>query len=263
MDEQKQVSPDSIPMEKREFSLKRLIMEEDAQAMAELVVLLPLYLVLFVSMIYLGHLLIIRQQVVEASRWYAWATPSSLRLSVNNTFFPRFVKGRMNALGSGSVSVQRSAGISEIRDAIKVENGSQEAKTLAVEFLSNSRSNGTNIEKRTAKVSFRYNFPWFGDRFGRANLSVPNSHTVYGLQRIDGRREFTKGNNFPIMRYTSRNVGGLQAYSIYDDPFQRVLEYRGGFRDDGGTGHENHSCFWNREGLLGRDKGSPLFYYPY
>lgn len=264
-------SSGKVPLEDREFSFKRLIFEEDAQAMAEFVVLLPVYLLLFVVMIYMGHLMIIRQQVVEASRWYAWSPPNSAWASpnaspveVNNTFFGRFVKGRMNALGRASVSVQRDNNIPEIAKGLQAERGSTEAKRLAQDFLMNTEGNGTNIEKRVARVEFRYNFPWFGQRFGREDIGVPNSHTVYGFRTINGRRDFTQDFNYPIMNYTKKNVGRLQAFDIRDDPFQFPFENRGGrYVADSGKDHENHACFWNREGRLGRDVGSPLFFYPY
>lgn len=260
-----------VPMEEREFSFKRLIFEEDAQAMAEFVVLLPVYLILFVTMIYMGHLMIIRQQVVEASRWYAWSPPNSAwgspnasPIEVNSTFFGRFVRGRMNAIGRATASVQRDTNIPEIATGLQGQRGSTEAKRLAQDLLMNTQGNGTNIEKRTARVEFRYNFPWFGQRFGRADMGIPNSHTVYGFRRAEGRRDFTEDFRYPIMNYTRRSVGRLQAFDIRDDPFQFPFEFRGGrYVADSGTDHENHACFWNREGRLGRDVGSPLFFYPY
>ena len=66
---------------------------EDATATVELAILLPVYMMLFVGLLTIGHLVLIRQKVVEAVRFQAWL-PGDTRTNnnggVTNNFFATY-----------------------------------------------------------------------------------------------------------------------------------------------------------------------------
>jgi Flp pilus assembly protein TadG len=247
---------------KRSF-LTRLVVEEEGQAMVEFVVLLPVYLLLIVGMIYMGHLMIIRQQVVEASRWYAWSNNRSLNFTARSRFFSRFSGRSLSALGSINNPGTRENQVPVFSSAFSNE-ADPDARTVARELLLNSQGNGTNLVERVATARFDYTFPLFTGRVGMQSLSVPCTHTVYAYKDISRRREITSGTNYPIIRYTGRDVSNsLQAFNTYADPYEPVRVRQGQqFVMDSGSGHENHACFWNRKALLGKNVGNPFFYHP-
>lgn len=74
--------------------IARLAADEDASAAVEMAVLLPVYLLLLAGLLTTGHLVLVRQGVVMATRYRAWeplnARPRASADDLSRAFFPIF-----------------------------------------------------------------------------------------------------------------------------------------------------------------------------
>lgn len=262
-------------------SLKELVFGEEAQAMAEMVILLPVYLMLMVSMIYLGHIMLVRQQVLEATRWFAWQErQNSDPGSVNSKFFPRFsVEKHVKGKGAGRASPRGGSAPSfydEVIDDTNVSGADNNAKALAKAVLSYNDRN--MVVKRSAEVDFRYNYTTYGGfvgGWGQGTTTQMDRHSVYiwrSLNQNQKRLTFKESQNgaHPIIfNYTQNPPSGvsLEAFSPMQTPWQALIKARrqgegpdiqGDGLHEGGS-HANSPTLWNIRHDLNNSSTNPFF----
>jgi len=252
---------------------RRLFVDEDAQAMAEMVVLLPVYLLLIVGMIYTGHLVLIRQQVVEAARWYAWSRSTGGQRP-ERLFLSNF-RGTGRAQVSADVAVQVQA-FDFKRAVLDRISGTRAGRNLAQDLVMDRQGGrGTNLERRQARVQASYSFPWFVDRLGVKEVGQSCQHVVYvhakdPRQSLAQRRRFRRFQPHPIELTTARppaGAEGLEAYVPSRNFWLPLEEYSFASslrRPDSGINHERHSCLWNTTHILGNptETANPFFLHP-
>lgn len=201
-------------------SLRSMARSEDAQAVVEMAVLLPVYVAMMIGMVYIGHLVLIRQQVFEAARWYAWSQGGEARGQGNAAFYPRFQKlGRsgvsdfaaddyrwgndekaeLNRLGSNSKAVA-------IAMALVNGNGNNLMRSDGATV----NKSGTNLEMRQVTVDHVYKFSWIAGPLP-ATVLQRESHAVMAYVDTSLRRPWFKDTrpgerqNFPPVETYLRN----------------------------------------------------------
>lgn len=275
------------------------LLEEDAQAMVEFAVLLPIYLFLFIAVIYSGHLMLMKQQGVEAARWFAWQDTELGRdnLDAGRAFYPRFAGDEGFEIvveDQETTPWHESPGIPGLITALArdSETGGSDprlrrlAGRLSEDLLRGSQGGAQTLELRRCRVVSTYRFPWFGDRVGLRTLSIPSSHSVVTRTRLGARRRslyFEEGQAHPIEAITgaprrlTEDPSLLPPYipSASEDPIdgadnrwiplvtrERTGLFFTGTAPDPGTDHQGHACRWNLRHVLGARDANPFYVHP-
>lgn len=203
--------------------VKGLVSDEGATALAEFVVLMPVYSALFIGLIYLGHLAVIRQQVHEATRFLAWQNdasgqrnsqgqiksyffnaisgfakvnipnpeapaPSPIRFEGasggNGPDFERVIKKHAGEIIGGQNGAGRIRSLLDSKD----RGDRKVLETLAFAFLDNKGgANALNIQG--AKVDATYTFPMYGHRTGIQSVTQ-NAMVVVYMPNVSGNNSF-------------------------------------------------------------------------
>ena len=170
--------------------------EEEATAAAELVILVPVYLVIVYAMIFFGQGMLIRQQATEAARYMAFKAPGQSMGDVAGFFDDRFDGSLLDAqrVPPEEVIVKSE----DIRNALEGEAEGKHAEQIAK--VLNNNDDGL-LQKAGAALIWRYQASWAvfagvtGTNDIRAELSL--YHMVPGKRRPI----WEEGKDHPIMAY--------------------------------------------------------------
>lgn len=187
-----------------------------SQAAAELVTLLPVYLLLFVMSIYVGRFQIITAETVELARFKAWSVDGSMQVP-SRSFFRRFENGKLNISepNQGLSSVQNI-----LEKALDDQSGSNEAKELAKAYAMNQGGTGLNIGRRQSRVTVNYGHPWYVTGFYTRNFQAIREHVAYVPRSLNDkdRRHYESDQVHPFLYTYARNPpGGLEEFDVFGD----------------------------------------------
>ena len=208
---------------------------QEATATVELAILLPVYMLMFVGVMTIGHLVLIRQKVVEAVRFQAWlpddpATNSNQRITDN--FFSTY-QSFSNGPGYAQTAMNRSAFTFDengfFQGCYATQNASQVQRQLAIDVLNDSPSNdqqGNNRARRHLEIvhvegKFTYRPDWM-QTFIRAAITEPKTQCTVLVRSVNQaaerkslRQEGTNGrtwvvdNHDPIEDYYAQGTSSF------------------------------------------------------
>lgn len=160
--------------------------DEDATALAEMVILLPVYMLLLFGLIHIGQRVIIRQQAVEAAWYVAWhPDPVNSPAEVNAAFF-----GNFQRLGQASLAFGRPNDIRVTsEDLSRIGGADRESADATARILNNEGGDGRGgplLREGSAEVRFDYVSRWsppFFDPSGTMWAAARVVHRVAGRER--------------------------------------------------------------------------------
>jgi hypothetical protein len=155
---------------------------QEATATVELAILLPVYMLIFVGVMTIGHLVLIRQKVVEAVRFQAWM-PNHAQTSGNpqitNNFFATF---QPFSAGAGYTGTRTKSDFKfddgRFAQCYNSFNATQHQKDFAKAVLNDKPTSGGASAQHLVKVhvegKFQYQPDWM-QAFIRTALTEPKS----------------------------------------------------------------------------------------
>lgn len=210
---------------------------EDATATVELAILLPVYAMLFVGLLTIGHLVLIRQKIVEAVRFQAWL-PGDARTNnnggVTNNFFATY---QPFSNGPGYAQLTKTIGPFTFDDAGLFQgvyqsfNATQAQRQLAIDVLNDAPNNGgTARHLYTSHVEGKYTYrPDWVSAFLNAVGSEPKT-----MCTVLVRASYQQGQGVAPERKVLRFDGASKPWEVSDhDPIEDYLYPHGGNADPG------------------------------
>lgn len=179
---------------------------QDASATVELAILLPVYMLLFVGVLTIGHLVLIRQEIVLAVRYQAWLgrdANAQAPARINNNFFPNFMAytppppgGGYAKLGMAQQASTNGTFAVGMKDVTFGNNGyvdyspcfglrsgaTANARNLAVDVLNDKAGGKAHLQLSVASGKFTYAPNWLAPFLG-ATMSVPATDCFVYLRR--------------------------------------------------------------------------------
>lgn len=212
---------------------RRLLLEERASAVAELVVLIPVYIVMLTGLIYLGEGTVARQEGIEATRFMAWQGHGDIggdglfggggggifgggggilggggvfsESEMEERFFDRF-SGSLEIANVRRSEFRHSQG--DVRDALS-GTGSRADEAEVARFLNNDGE--SLIVESTGRVRFVYRSAFF-DLAGLDSPDLPIDWVHYVLLPSGTRRDVFRSHDeeHPIEEFTDTEFGTYQ-----------------------------------------------------
>ncbi len=208
--------------------LEELHEDEQASAMVEFVVLLPVYLLLIVALFFFGTLAEARQAMVQATQVHAWDpmqrySANQLRSGIfgfnqNNGTFAISDNGRPAcALGTGG----------QVQDNDLAGSGGGNGRTIARNVLNNQSGSGLPFKLSTSTGAFTYTgVSLFGAQPVQStdcSVLLPARHT---------REVYQEGQTHPAVGFSGSNLDPSQsAYQPIGPKYQGYFDGREGIWD--------------------------------
>lgn len=209
--------------------LEELHGDEQASAMVEFVVLLPVYLLLIVALFFFGNLAEARQAMVQATQVHAWDpmqrySANQLRSGIfgfnqNNGTFAISDNGRpASAIGTGG----------QVRDNdLVATNGGGNGRTIARNVLNNQSGSGLPFKLSTSTGAFTYTgVSLFGAQPVQStdcSVLLPARHT---------RKVYQEGQTHPSVGFSGSSLDPSQsAYQPISPKYQGYFDGREGIWD--------------------------------
>lgn len=210
--------------------LEQLHEDEQASAMVEFVVLLPVYLLLIVALFFFGNLAEARQAMVQATQVHAWDpmqrySGDQLRRGLfgfnqDNGTFAISDNGRPDcAIGTG--------GRIQDNDLIQTQGGSGNERRVAVDVLNNTHGSGLPFKLSTSRGSFTYTgISLFGAQpvqTTQCSVLLPARHT---------REVYQEGQTHPAVTFAGSGLDPSQSANQPIGPkYQGYFDGREGIWD--------------------------------
>lgn len=262
-----QTNTKGIPMTRQSKAalFSRLIEEEAGQAMAELVVLLPVYLLLLILAMWIGQHQLTRQQTLEAARYFAW-NGRSVRRITKKSFFPRFhssgrikvVEAKSGIFGQPTFASNLSTnsnqrqvdGLLDTQLIDKHTENKQSARALAKAYALNKYCSANpgkanlDFSRRHVVASFQgLRIPAISNWLG-IELSAKRQHHVYIIKDLSkryrdvyndhqdvryGRARRKRGRPHPFLTMVGKSqVPGLKPFDALSRRWHPLQHWRDG-----------------------------------
>jgi hypothetical protein len=201
---------------------------EEASATVELAILLPVYMILFVAVLTIGHMVLIKQELVLAVRYQAWLPNDSQAQntgSINNSFFPDFTNygGAYTSGGRVLQDLDLSQEYSnELNTAMGQMSGANggDALQLATKVLNDDpQQNGQgqrHLQKSAVMGQFTYNPDWLGPFLAQQLHQPTASCTVY-TRKSGPERKFLSTQSQDQNAVTNRDP--IEDYTVDSSAF--------------------------------------------
>ncbi len=197
---------------RRRFGFRPL--GEDGSAMAEVAVLLPVYLVMSASVIIFGRLVLARQQVVEAARYVSWSRSGTRAIPQQQRtralFFDRFPDAAVTITPTETPfrfnQQQLSDAVAERR--IPNTNFQQDELQLGTRVLNNEGGGGSWLRRVAVRLEVSYAIGDF--LVGRNQIATGASTQAVAIVRSDTERPTFAGGD-------GRPAGGRHPIEAYFD----------------------------------------------
>jgi hypothetical protein len=268
--------------------MKRQRDGQNASATVEMAILLPVYMLMTVAVLSVGHLVLIRQKVVEAVRFQAWlpGDPLASDQKMNSNLFQNFT-----ASANGSYSGSRTRAGVDFSDSFyqgcyqNIPGASARATQLAIAVLNDNpavRVQGRrHLFESRATGSFTYKPVWLPSFLGVGQVS-PNTQCIVYLRSSDPQAErkvldydsnsnapyiirdrnpiedYVANNSYPGFQISIEGNGANEQNRFFtsgakdarqDEQAIRYLDPQGGINPDFGSPEE--AGLWNRQYRLG------------
>lgn len=203
---------------------------QEATATVEMAILLPVYMLMFVGVLTIGHLVLIRQKIVEAVRFQAWLpddTKTSNNAQITDNFFATF---QTFSNGAGYTQLNKTRNPWRFNDqgiyqgCYDGTNPSAAAKQLAIDVLNDNPTNGgtrQHLEHSHVEGKFTYKPEWMMT-FINASITEPKS-----MCSVLIRTTYQQGQT-AAERKVLRFDGATHPWEVRDhDPIEDYLYPRG------------------------------------
>jgi hypothetical protein len=257
-------------------TLRGLAADEEASAVVEFIILIPVYLLLFAALWMFTNLAMVRQGLVQASRFQVWSAndPNGYDNFKNrDSFFSPPGEWLTSATGGATATPPErvkkkaswwsAAGTSEdlIKDTDLTGGQSSLQKELAADILSNGGDQ--TLWKVTGTLSFRYEAPMFG------SITQTTQSGVL-LPRLSTRAEYDAANGasngspakpeaaHPVMFWNAGSSAGAARKFDPSDPDKMPLspfyDNDGEFKDKSQP-TANEFGIWNTKARIKGNEG--------